>query len=340
MAAPPTINLIGELILLVALYGWCSYVLFILVIVSFFGAAYTLYLYAIFQHGDFNYFFGSDRVREHASLFFHWAPSYFFFCGGFVWGGFFLFGPWGGGGYYVNWGLFNLGGCEVGITIVIDVISLIFLSFILFISSGVMLYSEGYMLGDWYKDHRLGLVSYWLVVYYQNYRSYVAGMLTVLSNRIGDVCLLVAICLILDWGYVFILCLLAAITKGAQIPFSAWLPAAIAAPTPVSSLVHSSTLVTAGVYLLVQFQDMRGGLGSFTLISLSCATMLIAGIGANFEYDLKRMVALSTLRQVEFILFTLSLGYPYLAFFHFLCHAVYKCLLFLCAGVIIHGSCG
>lgn len=136
------------------------------------------------------------------------------------------------------------------------------------------------------------------------------------------------------------MCLLAAITRGAQIPFSAWLPAAIAAPTPVSSLVHSSTLVTAGVYLLVRFQGMMGGLGSFTLISLSCATMLIAGIGANFEYDLKRVVALSTLRQVGFMLFTLSLGYPYLAFFHLLCHAVYKCLLFLCAGVIIHGSCG
>nr|YP_009122994.1 NADH dehydrogenase subunit 4 [Strigamia maritima]AJK90878.1 NADH dehydrogenase subunit 4 [Strigamia maritima] len=84
MAAPPTINLMGEVMLLVALYGWCSYVLFILVIVSFFGAAYTLYLYAISQHGGFNYFFGfsGDSVREHASLFFHWAPVNFLVLSG------------------------------------------------------------------------------------------------------------------------------------------------------------------------------------------------------------------------------------------------------------------
>ena len=116
----------------------------------------------------------------------------------------------------------------------------------------------------------LGVRSYLLVVYYGRTKSYNAGILTVIRNRLGDVALLFRMGLILQrgsWNIVFykdiiirslffpLLLSLGAFTKSAQIPFSAWLPAAIAAPTPVSSLVHSSTLVTAGVYLL--FRNLR-----------------------------------------------------------------------------------
>jgi len=82
------------------------------------------------------------------------------------------------------------------------------------------------------------------------------------------------------------LVMLASLTKRAQIPFSAWLPAAMAAPTPVSSLVHSSTLVTAGVYLMIRFREMLGI--NWVLYYLSVATMIISGFGANFEIDLKK----------------------------------------------------
>nr|UZS77084.1 NADH dehydrogenase subunit 5 [Chironomus nipponensis] len=286
--------------------------------------------------------------------------------------------------YFFEWEIFSINSTMMVMVLIFDWISLLFMSFVLFISSLVIYYSKDYMSEDVFINRfiilvllfvfsmmmmilspnlisillgwdGLGLVSYCLVIYYQNVKSYNAGMLTALSNRLGDVALLMSIAWMLNygsWNFLFyiefmkgdfqmtIVCamvILAAMTKSAQIPFSSWLPAAMAAPTPVSALVHSSTLVTAGVYLLIRFSSLfvDTSLGKFLLL-ISGLTMFMAGLGANFEFDLKKIIALSTLSQLGLMMSILAMGFYKLAFFHLLTHALFKALLFMCAGAIIH----
>ena len=112
----------------------------------------------------------------------------------------------------------------------------------------------------------------------------------------------------------------------------------MAAPTPVSALVHSSTLVTAGVFLFIRFYPSlsRWSLFNPALLLISVLTLLMAGIAANYENDLKKVIALSTLSQLGVIIIALGIGSTYLALFHLYTHALFKALLFLCAGTIIH----
>lgn len=197
----------------------------------------------------------------------------------------------------------------------------------------------------------LGITSFILVIYYQNPKSLGAGIVTALINRIGDVIILIAIALTLNQGHwtitnmwpstiitvQVIAILVAGCTKRAQIPFSRWLPAAIAAPTPVSALVHSSTLVTAGVFLLIRFYPFLHLYLFFNRVLLftSVITIFIAGIRATIECDIKKIIALSTLRQLGVIICSLGLGSPIIALFHMVTHALFKALLFICAGQLI-----
>lgn len=112
----------------------------------------------------------------------------------------------------------------------------------------------------------------------------------------------------------------------------------MAAPTPVSALVHSSTLVTAGVFLLIRFYPFLSLFYIFNkiLLILATLTIFIAGINAMFECDLKKIIALSTLSQLGVMITSIALGLPNLAFFHLITHALFKALLFICAGTLIH----
>ena len=186
----------------------------------------------------------------------------------------------------------------------------------------------------------LGISSFLLVLYYKNRLSLGSRFITVLTNRLGDGFFIAIICYIfinLDLSYLMLFLLsLTAITKRAQIPFSAWLPAAMAAPTPVSALVHSSTLVTAGVYLLLRFNLSDT---SFFFV-LGTITIVLAGVCANQEIDFKKVVALSTLSQLGLIFVALGIDLKSFCFFHLCTHALFKALLFICVGIIIHSFFG
>jgi len=112
----------------------------------------------------------------------------------------------------------------------------------------------------------------------------------------------------------------------------------MAAPTPVSALVHSSTLVTAGVFLTIRFYPFLRSYPLFNKLVLFTAvsTILIAGLSATTECDMKKIIALSTLSQLGMIITRIGLGLPQLAYFHIVAHAIFKALLFVCAGRFIH----
>nr|YP_010586089.1 NADH dehydrogenase subunit 5 [Ceraclea indistincta]UZZ43825.1 NADH dehydrogenase subunit 5 [Ceraclea indistincta] len=284
---------------------------------------------------------------------------------------------------FLEWEMFSMNSMEFTYILLFDWFSFIFMATVMLISSMVILYSYSYMMEDCNKIRflylvvlfvasmmlmiispnlfsillgwdGLGLVSFCLVIYFQNIKAYNAGMLTILSNRVGDIFLLLLLgwCLNLGTWNLFIYCnylniinlkimgillILISITKSAQIPFSAWLPAAMAAPTPVSALVHSSTLVTAGVYLLIRFFElMKISLVLNYLLLLGILTMFMSGLSAVCEFDFKKIIALSTLSQLGLMMSTLGMGLKVLSGFHLLTHAFFKALLFLCAGVLIH----
>lgn len=199
----------------------------------------------------------------------------------------------------------------------------------------------------------LGVTSFCLVIFYQNSRSTSAGLITFFINRLGDVFLLISIALFFmdvsgrymffssDWACMLGACALlvaGAATKRAQVPFSVWLPAAMAAPTPVSALVHSSTLVTAGVYLLIRFSSYFYRMWAIWLVMITggIMTSILAGTCAIFERDMKKVVAFSTIRQLGVMVYSIGFGLVLFSLFHLFMHALFKALLFLCAGELIH----
>nr|YP_009431953.1 NADH dehydrogenase subunit 5 [Donax trunculus]ATA66402.1 NADH dehydrogenase subunit 5 [Donax trunculus] len=240
-------------------------------------------------------------------------------------------------GFYMDSEVFYSRFCKLVLLFVLSMLFLVFIPNLL----GLMIGWDG-----------LGLTSYLLVIYYQDKKSLGSGTLTVLSNRVGDVLFFIGISLasgISSWGFVDMmesslvgaLCgvvVVGCMTKSAQIPFSAWLPAAMAAPSPVSALVHSSTLVTAGVYVLVRFSGCISHSWFMFLGLISSMTMIMAAISAMFEPDVKKVVALSTLSQLGVMMLAVSLGSVGACFFHLVSHALFKALMFLCVGAIIHYS--
>src|SRR5579872_6145716 len=114
----------------------------------------------------------------------------------------------------------------------------------------------------------------------------------------------------------------------------------MSAPTPISALVHSSTLVTAGIYIFIRFSPYFRYFLILPIVIVSLLTSFLAGVSAIIELDFKKIIALSTLSQLGIILSILFVGNFFLSFFHLIIHAFFKSLLFLSAGLVIHNNLG
>ncbi|MCE1252919.1 MAG: NADH-quinone oxidoreductase subunit L, partial [Anaerolineae bacterium] len=132
--------------------------------------------------------------------------------------------------------------------------------------------------------------------------------------------------------------LIAAAAKSAQFPFQTWLPDAMEAPTPISALIHAATMVNAGVYLLARFypafHEVPGWTTAVMLVGLLSA--VLSALMALVATDLKRVLAYSTVSQLGYMVYAIGAGNIFASQFHLLSHSVFKALLFLSAGAVIH----
>ncbi|MDO8992105.1 NADH-quinone oxidoreductase subunit L [Daejeonella sp.] len=208
----------------------------------------------------------------------------------------------------------------------------------------------------------VGLCSYLLIgFWYENPQNGYAARKAFIMTRIGDTAMAIALFMIFSWfaslqisdillkapqlfqqgdttiTIIALLLLAGGIGKSAQLPLQNWLPDAMAGPSPVSALIHAATMVTAGVYLIARMNVIfeLAPIAQMTVAIIGAATLLIAGFSACTQYDIKRVLAYSTISQIGYMFLALGLGAWTAAIFHFMIHAFFKALLFLAAGAII-----
>nr|ABO86175.1 NADH dehydrogenase subunit 5 [Gyrodactylus salaris] len=191
----------------------------------------------------------------------------------------------------------------------------------------------------------LGMSSFFLILYYSVYYSSRAATVTVVSSRLGDVGFFLFICCVVNDSFssvsiaccVFI-CLLI-ISKSAVFPLTSWLLEAMRAPTPVSSLVHSSTLVAAGVVLVCRYEVyLLNGPYSYALLVLCLVTISMSATAAFFYSDTKKVIALSTCNNISWCYVYLYNGMIELCLIQLVCHGVFKCVLFCLIGDLLINS--
>ncbi len=209
----------------------------------------------------------------------------------------------------------------------------------------------------------VGLCSYLLIgFWFQDREKADAGKKAFIVNRVGDFGLLMAMFILfaifgtLDYQAIFsaapdalvygggaataiaLFLLLGAVGKSAQVPLYVWLPDAMAGPTPVSALIHAATMVTAGVYLVARASVLfaLAPVGAAAVATIGAITALFAATIALKQYDIKKVLAYSTVSQLGFMFMGVGVGAYAAGVFHLMTHAFFKALLFLGAGAVIH----
>ena len=291
------------------------------------------------------------------------------------------------------WTWLSTGNFDVGLSLLIDPLSVTMMLIVSGVGGLIVLYSVGYMDGD--EEERryfaymsffvfsmlllvqagnflillvgwglVGLASYLLIgFWHERAEAVAAAKKAFVMNAFGDATMALAF-FVLIWqtgtlsfaesfagapalsstaiNLVALGLLGGAVAKSAQIPLHTWLPDAMEGPTPVSALIHAATMVTAGVYLIVRahpifelaphIQDLAAGIGAVTL--------LVAGLVALVQTDIKRVIAYSTMSQIGYMFLGVGLGSYSNGMFHLLTHAFFKALLFMAAGLVIHHLAG
>ncbi|MDQ6768320.1 MAG: NADH-quinone oxidoreductase subunit L [Candidatus Eremiobacteraeota bacterium] len=206
----------------------------------------------------------------------------------------------------------------------------------------------------------VGLASY-LLIGFDSHRpvAVLAARKALIMNVIGDVGIMLAIFLMyshfgslsykevfanvtsvstsaLDWIGIWLL--VGAVAKSAQIPLHTWLPDAMEGPTPVSALIHAATMVTAGVYLVARAHPIydHAPAAAMAVALVGCASAFFAATIGMAQYDIKRVLAYSTMSQIGYMVLAVGVGAYAAGTFHFLTHAFFKALLFMAAGIVIH----